>query len=289
MAKTKLQEVLDRALALSLYQHRIDSLRPAMRTLQDAGRRMFTAQAYDSLLAVYGADLSEATKEEKDDRKAAAILLAITAALALRLSRDVALLQPGLEQALTAAVVNAGLAKYGIRADLRSIKAQEWLAAHGAELVTGINQFTREQMAIVLRDGFAAGKSVDDIAADLMFKFNDMSWPRAYRIAVTEANKAWTYAELEHAKLMEDAGFLMVKQWLLGPTHPRMDRCDEAAEMGAVPLSHIYPNGIGGPPDHPHCGCCLTSYPDTGQSQPWGAMVLGLTPTPFGQGDANAA
>jgi hypothetical protein len=286
---SSLQETLDRALAATLYQHRIDSLKPAVRALEDASRRMFVAQAYDCLLAVYGADLSEATKEEDDERKAAAILLAIAAALALRLSRDVATLTPGLEQSLAIAVANAGLAKHGIHADLRSVKAQEWLAAHGAELVTGINQFTREQMAIVLRNGFAAGKSIDDIAADLMWKFHDMSYARAYRIAVTEANKAWTYAELEHAKLMEESGYKMVKQWLLGPMHPRMDRCDEAAEMGSVPLSHIYPNGIGGPPDHPHCGCCLTSYPDTGQSQPWGSLVLGLTPTPFGQGDANAA
>jgi hypothetical protein len=282
-------ESIDRALAATLYMHRIESQKPAVRTLEDASRRMFAAQAYDSLLAIYQADLSEATQQENDERKAAIILAAIAAALALRLSRDAATFRPGLLQALTAALVNAGLAKHGIVGGPASIAADKWLAQHGAELVAGINDFTRQQMAIILRNGFAAGKSVDAIAWDLMSGFSNMSYGRAYRIAVTEANKAWTYAELQHANLMEQAGYKMSKQWLLGPTHPRMDRCDEAADMGAVPLSTIYPNGIGGPPDHPHCGCCLTAYPDTGVNQPWGNLVLGLTPAPFGQGEANAA
>jgi hypothetical protein len=77
-------ESIDRALAATLYMHRIESQKPAVRTLEDASRRMFAAQAYDSLLAIYQADLSEATQQENDERKAAIILAAIAAALALR-------------------------------------------------------------------------------------------------------------------------------------------------------------------------------------------------------------
>jgi len=287
-----LQEALDKALAATLYHHRIESLKPAVRTLEVASKRMFIAQAYEVLLAVYGADLSEDTRQERaDKRRAAIILAAITAALARRLSQDVGLLRPGLAQALAIAVANAGLAKHGIVADLRSVRAEKWIAEHGAELVTGINKFTREQMAIVLRDAFRAGKSVDAIAGDLMMKFGEMNYARAYRIAVTEANYAWTHAELEHAAAMEGAGFKMVKEWLLNPLHPRWDECDTCSDVGAIPIKMAFPTGKQGPPDHPNCGCCLTSYPDSSQDQPWGAMVFGLTPVqPFGgQGEANAA
>lgn len=284
-----LQEALDKALASTLYYHRIESLKPAVRTLSDASRRMFASQAYDSLLAVYSADLSESKRD--DERKAAVILAAITVALAARLSRDVSSLRPGLSQALTAALVNAGLAKHGIRADLRSVSAEKWLAEHGAELVKGINEFTRQQMAIILRDGFAAGKSVDAIASDLMMGFSEMSYARAYRIAVTEANYAWSHAELEHAARMEESGFTMVKEWILNPLHPRWDECDTCADVGAIPIKTPFPTGKQAPPDHPHCGCCLTSYPASDAQQPWGNTVLGLTPiVPFGnRGDANAA
>jgi hypothetical protein len=287
-----LQEALDKALAATLYYHRIESLKPAVRTLEVASKRMFIAQAYEVLLAVYGADLSEATQQEKaDKRRAAIILAAITAALARRLSRDVALLQPGLAQALAIAVANAGLAKHGILANLRSVRAEKWIAEHGAELVTGINEFTREQMAIVLRDAFRAGKSVDAIAGDLMLKFGEMNYARAYRIAVTESAKAWSHVELEHAAAMEDAGFNMLKEWILNPLHPRYDECDMCSDAGAIPIKMPFPTGDQAPPQHPSCGCCLTSYPDTAQDQPWGATVFGLTPVaPFGgQGEANAS
>lgn len=286
-----LEEALDKALAKTIYWHQIALLESSRRILEDNARQMFRAQAYDVLLAVFEADLSEATQEEKDKRKAAIVMAAIAAALAKRLSRDVQTLRPGLVAALTTAVIHSGLAKYGIKGDLHSLRAEEWLAQHGAELVKGINDYTREQMAGILADGLARGQSVEDIASRLTGRFEDMTYARARRIALTETSKAWSFAEMESANLMERAGYKMVKEWLLGPLHPRYDFCDHNHEAGAIPITQPFPMGDMAPPQHPNCGCSLITYP-AGGDQPWGVQVLGQTPwMPFGfeQGDINAA
>jgi len=285
-----LAEALDKALQHTLYLHRIEALAPAVAQLERDAGRMFILQSYDVLTEIYQADLSEATQEEKDDRRLALILAAIAAALAARIGKDVLILRPGLLAALTAAVTQSALAKYGITGDLRSVRAQQYLIEHGADLVKGINDYTRERMGRLIAQGLAKGQSVEDIAGTLMTSFDDMGWARARRIAITEANKAWSYAELESAYDMEKAGYGMVKEWILGPMHPRYDICDHNNEQGAIPVHNLFSSGDMAPPQHPNCGCGLITYPADG-NQPWGSQVNGQTPLmPFGfdQGDQNA-
>lgn len=283
-----LEETLTLALQKTLYLHRVQILRSAEDTIERNVRTMFASQAYDVLLAIFEADLSEAAREDEKDRKTALVLAAIAAALARRLGRDVATLRPGLLSALTAAVIHSGLSKYGIKGDLRSIRAEQWLLEHGAELVKGINEVTRERMARLLTEGFARKESVDSIATRLTSSFDDMTIARARKIAITEASKAWSYVEMESAEVMERAGFSMVKEWHLGPMHPRYDPCDHNHEAGAIPLHAVFPAGDMAPPQHPSCGCSMITYPDGSAQQPWGSQVLGQTPMmPFGfdQGD----
>jgi len=89
---------------------------------------------------------------------------------------------------------------------------------------------------------------------------------------------------------MEQAGFMMVKEWLLGPLHERMDLCDDNNQAGAIPLQQPFPSGDMATPQHPNCGCSIITYPAAGQPQPWGTAVGGLIPYPpgFNQGDTNA-
>ena len=281
-----LLETLDRTLQKTLYWHRVEALAGAVGTLDLNARQMFAMQAYDVLLALFYADLEEATsKEEEDDRKVAVIMAAVALALKNRLERDVVTLQPGLAQALRTALVQSAFAKYGITGGLDSIRGEQWLLSHGAELVTQINEFTRERMAKMLADSFRAGESIEQIAAKLSASFDDMSAYRARRIALTETSKAWSYAEMQSAYEMEGAGYTMVKEWLLGPMHPRYDICDHNHEEGAIPLKRPFSSGDMAPPQHPNCGCSLITYPDGSVEQPWGSQVIGQTPMmPFGFG-----
>jgi len=284
-----LEETLDRALQNTLYWHRVDVLRNEVLGFEDAVRKMFAAQAYDVLYAVFMADLGEAERDD-DDREVALIMAAIAAALAARVDRDVQILYPSFVSTLTTSLVQSGLAKYGVYTTLDSIQAQDWILAHGAELVAGINETTREAMARLLADALARGDSVDDIASLLMQNFDDMVSCRAKGIAITETSKAWSFAEMSSAELMEKAGYKMVKEWLLGPMHPRYDPCDHNHEEGAIPLHRPFSTGDMAPPQHPNCGCSLVTYP-AGGDQPWGSQVMGQTPLmPFGfdRGEDNA-
>jgi len=291
MLTSFMEETLTRALQKAMYWHQMDVQRqPTERLMRDAAM-MFATQSYDVLLAYFQADLSEAAKDEDDERKTAAILALVAAALAARLARDVATLRPGLEDALRVALLNGGLTRYGITADTRAIDAERYLRQHGADLVRDINEFTMKEMREVLAKGLREGVSSEELASRLMTKMDDYRLYRAKRIAVTETSKAWSYAELQSAGKMEDAGYKMVKEWLLGPMHPRYDPCDHNHEEGAIPLKRPFSTGDMAPPQHPNCGCSLITYPAGGE-QPWGTQVLGGVPfMPFGfdQGDQTNA
>jgi len=147
-----------------------------------------------------------------------------------------------------------------------------------------------QELRQVLARGLRDGVSMEDLASRLMTKMDDYRLYRARRIAITESSKAWSYAELKSAGAMEDAGYKMVKEWLLGPAHPRYDICDHNHEEGAIPLNRSFSSGDMAPPQHPNCGCSLITYP-AGGDQPWGTQVLGglpFMPYGFDQGDRNA-
>ena len=285
-----MEEALKRALQKAMYWHQIDVQREPRRRIENDAGLLFAEQAYDVLLAYFQADLSEAPREDEDDRKVAIIIAAIAAALLARKRRDVGLLRPGLEQALRVGANFGGLARYGITTDLQAIRAEQYLLEHGGELIKDLNDFTVKELRQTLARSVREGASIEDTASRLMTKMDDMRWYRAKRIAITESSKAWSYAELEAADVMEKAGFNMVKEWLLGPAHPRYDICDHNHEEGAIPLKQLFSSGDMAPPQHPNCGCSLITYP-AGGDQPWGSQVLGQMPyMPFGfdTGDKNA-
>jgi hypothetical protein len=268
---------LNDTLAATLYLQRVQALSPAVEMLRSDAQQMFAEQGYDVLWGLYqGGGFSESSREDK--RRAAAVLAAIVALLEKRLSRDVQHMHPGLSEALAISLARGSLARYGISAGLRSISAEHWIAEHGAELVKGLNTYTREVMSSLLARGFASGKSLDEIAVQLVSRFADMNYARAYRIATTEASKAWSFAEMESARIMEESGFSMLKEWLLGPLHPRYDLCDDNAQAGGIPIHQTFPSGDMATPQHPSCGCGIITYPDPGVRQPWGTTVLGQIP-----------
>lgn len=72
--------------------------------------------------------------------------------------------------------------------------AADWLDGRGAELVTGILETTRQQLAGVLADGVRSGRTVKEIAADVREHFDQFPSARATAIARTEVSEAFNYA-----------------------------------------------------------------------------------------------
>lgn len=286
-----LLEALDKALQQTLYLHRVEALRSSETQLEQLALSMFRSQQWDILVALSLSDLTEASDEETR-RKAAVIVAAIAAALRSRIDRDIRVLEPGLVAALTASITQGGLAKYGIFAGLDSYAAQSWLAQHGGELVRGLNEWSHERLRALLVKGLQSGASTEQIAHEIVSAFDELSIARARTIARTEASKAWSYAEERSAQIMEDAGYVMVKEWLLGPMHPRFDICDDNNQAGAIPIHQSFPSGDMWTPQHPSCGCSVYTFPDPFAQQPWGTPVLGaipLLPFDYDQGGEDAA
>jgi len=224
---------------------------------------MFSQQCWDVLHALYSLDLGEADRHA--DAKTAAILAAIAAALSSRLDSDVALLAPGIEQSLAAGIARSAVMKAGLGTSVSSDAAQAWLAAHGAELVTGVDRWTKQQLRTVVSNGLAAGDSITDIAQAIVARFNGFTLQRATTIAMTESSTAWSWGTLEFGRQLVAAGANVSKLWILSLDHDVVDECDDNADVGAIPLESFFPTGHLAPPEHPSCKCGFEVF-ETGTS-----------------------
>ena len=214
---------------------------------------MFSQQSWDVLHALYSLDLSEAAGHM--DAKTAAIIAAIAAALSSRLANDVALLTPGIEQSLAAGIARSAVMRAGVGVSVSGDAAQAWLASHGAELVSGIDEWTRAQMQTIVSNGLAAGESITDIAQDIVARFSGFTAQRALTISMTESSTAWSWAAMEFGRQLADAGANVSKIWILSLDHDVVDECDDNAAVGAIPLRDFFPTGHLAPPEHPSCKC----------------------------------
>lgn len=91
------------------------------------------------------------------------------------------------------------LSRVGSKASASSLDevAAAWLDDRGAELVSGVLDTTRKQIAEVLADGVRAGQTTTQIAADLRAHFSDFPVNRARLIATVEIPTAFNYATVQ--------------------------------------------------------------------------------------------
>ena len=82
----------------------------------------------------------------------------------------------------------------GISFNLDHPAAIEWLDTHAAEMVTEINETTRDDIARIVKNGLKTGESYDSVARNIKSKFTDFAvkkpqlhiQSRAHLVAVTE-------------------------------------------------------------------------------------------------------
>lgn len=88
------------------------------------------------------------------------------------------------------------LSRLGSNARTSSVDAAAaaWLDDRGVELVSGILETTRQQLAELLSDGVRAGKTPKEIAADIREHFDGFPAARAAAIARTEIGEAYNFA-----------------------------------------------------------------------------------------------
>lgn len=150
--------------------------------------------------------------------------------------------------------------------DQVNARAVEWARDRAAELVGkkyvdgvlvdnpdaryAITEGTRSMLRADVTEAIEKGWSTDELASALEDSYG-FSSERAERIARTEIANADVQGNLIAYR---ESGMVEGKELVLSSEHGGDDECDEAADMGVVPLDDDF-GGYGDPPLHPGCEC----------------------------------
>jgi hypothetical protein len=197
---------------------------------------------------------------EGDDQIESAIVGAAKAALTA-----------GAESAL-GLIAEQELVKYGISWTLENPAAVAYLEAHGAELVSRIDEATRGDLRSLIEAAMREGRTYDQLAEDIQNQFKGYGDPnsywrfdaprpqahidsRAHLIAVTEIGEAYEDGEFQASREMQAAGLKMVKWWSTMEDERVSELCLGNAADGEIPLDEPHSSGDMHPLGHPACRC----------------------------------
>lgn len=166
---------------------------------------------------------------------------------------------------------------FGISFDLKNPRAVAYLEAHGAELVKGIDETTRDYIRTVLIEGTSKGWSYNEMARRISERYKEFAVgrpqlhidSRAHMIAVTEVGNAYAEGNLQVAQGLAAAGLKMEKAWhTVGDSRVEAICLGNEAE-GWIPLEQTFSSGHMRPLAHPACRCAMmTQRVGAGQPRP---------------------
>jgi hypothetical protein len=131
--------------------------------------------------------------------------------------------------------------------------AAEYASKKSAELVTKINDTTRESLRGVIRYGIENQLGVSGLSNLIRDDVLEMARSRADMIAATEMNGAMAEAAL---RKMQKLGY-EYKQIVL--SDDACEICQENADQDPLPVDELYTSGDERPPFHPNCRCAIVA------------------------------
>ena len=135
--------------------------------------------------------------------------------------------------------------------------AVDYAENHSAELVSQIDESTRNMLRQTISSGLKNGLSRDDIL-DSIKDSHAFSEERAALIADMEIRNANGEGRLSGYKAARDNGIKLKKLWILGPDS--CDLCQEAADAGPIDVDDDFPGvETDVDPGHIHCDCATTT------------------------------
>lgn len=136
-----------------------------------------------------------------------------------------------------------------------SKRATAYARDRAAELVTEIDEATRDMLRTEIKDALEAGTTRRDLADKLseLYAFSD---ERADLIAGTEIAFANGAGSLDAYEAAADLGLKVKKEWILGPDPCEI--CQANADAGAIELDEKFPSGDDTTPAHPRCECAVS-------------------------------
>jgi hypothetical protein len=160
----------------------------------------------------------------------------------------------------------AGLAQLGVKmrselVDQVNDRAVDWAEENAADLVTGIEDATRDMLRSTIASGLADGMTAEEIASSIEdgYAFGE---ERSQLIAETEIASANSEGALAGYEEAANEGISVKKSWLI--LDDACDDCQENADAGAIDLDEMFPTGDDAPPAHPNCRCVLVPEVEEG-------------------------
>lgn len=187
-------------------------------------------------------------------------------------------IQAGAKEALAAgaqaALQMAGkeLVRLEISWTLENPRAVAYLAAHGAELVTRIDEATRTDLRSLISAAMSEGRTYDQLAGDIITQFKHYGDPnsywrfdaprpqahidsRAHLIATTELGEAYEDGQWQGMQELKAAGLQTVKWWSTMGDERVSELCAGNEADGEIPIEQAHASGHMHPLGHPACRC----------------------------------
>lgn len=115
-----------------------------------------------------------------------------------------------------------------------------------------IDDTTREQMISAVAESRLQLKTIDEVASDLVDRFDEVSEYRGFMIANTEANQSMSTAQMAFMRENE----VPTKIWVAaGPNTCPV--CQANEDDGEINREESFSSGDEKPPAHPNCECYL--------------------------------
>jgi uncharacterized protein with gpF-like domain len=154
--------------------------------------------------------------------------------------------------------------KTDISFDLKNPRAVAYLKGHAAEMVSKVNDTTRQYLKTIITQGVEGGWSYDRMAEAITERYAEFAVgqpqkhikSRAHLIAVYEGGQAYEEGHMAVAKSLADSGLSMEKSWLTVHDARVDPLCASNEAAGWILLDKAYPSGHMNPQGHPACRCC---------------------------------
>jgi len=143
---------------------------------------------------------------------------------------------------------------FSVGVDLDAINAEvsEWANEYVGELVTNVNDTTKDRVRVAVQNWVDAGGDMPALVSKMNDIF-DAPW-RAKMVAVTEVTRAFAYAK---EKAWSDSRVIKKKRWQTAADDLVCPICGPLQGVTRT-LGKAFPGGIENPPAHPNCRCWLT-------------------------------
>ena len=154
-------------------------------------------------------------------------------------------------------------ASIGIGFDVSNPRAEQWINQRATEMISNIDETTRQRIKKILEDAAENGWNYNTTAGMINSEFEQFAGTmpqqhiqsRAHLIAVTETANAFGQGNMEAAQQVKEAGIEMQKKWSNTGDSRVSEGCRTNSRAGWIDIDEPFPSGDMREPRFPGCRC----------------------------------